>query len=73
MIIKIEALRIKLAGNEEFHSRLAFQLLDKRRKCELSAEDLCDGMSGHSSVKSIAQAQALCRKYTANGGFSYDE
>lgn len=52
---KIDQLKIKLAGNEEFHSRLAFNFIDKKRKCLLSPEDLNEAFNRYSSSKPIPQ------------------
>ena len=40
MLKKIEELKQKLAGNEEFHTRLIFQRLDLNRQGEIRAQDI---------------------------------
>jgi hypothetical protein len=48
-------------------------LIDLRRKCAISPEDLTDALNRNSARQSVPEVEAFCRKYTANGSFSYDE
>lgn len=69
--IQIEELRKKLAGNEEFHTRLVFQKIDFRKRGEVKAEDLAHVLASSSENINVPSCQAFCRKYTVSGAINY--
>lgn len=71
--VQIEELRKKMAGNEEFHTRLIFQRLDFQKKGEVTPEDIVYSLSADNPVVTLPNCQNLCRKYTISGAMTYEE
>jgi hypothetical protein len=70
---QIEQLKIKLAGNEQFHTRVAFQFLDLYKKNQVNQDTLVSALRNASVNGLDTNCLLFLRRYSKNGALTYDE
>ncbi len=71
--MQIEFLKCKLAGNEEFHTRLAFQRLDLNQKNILTPELIYQALRNSGEIEEENDCQFFVRRYSKGSGLTYEQ